>query len=240
MLFSIVLNRISSALIIEDDSDWDVSFKDQLVDIARGSRYISNTSADSAPLSPYGDGWDLLWLGHCGSSFLPSDNRRFVIENDPTVTPHKRRVNYDSIPDMAPYDNTTRIVYAASRGVCLYAYALSYRGAQKLLYHLSMRPFNNPIDLGMRQMCQDESRGFKCVGVFPQVIDSHRPAGPIDKDSDIATRPDQVRDHGMTFNIVHSTRLNVEHLMDGDMDAIESQWPTEIPKLHGGVRTKYQ
>lgn len=82
-------NNISSALILEDDADWDVRIKQQMYDFALSSRILleisesgqahGSTTDGIAPLmfddlqpshqpseSPYGDDWDILWFGHCG------------------------------------------------------------------------------------------------------------------------------------------------------------------------------
>ena len=165
------------------------------------------------------------------------DSRRFVIENDPTVTPLKHRTNYGVFPreEMPKYPNNTRIVFETTRGICLYGYALSHRGAQKVLYYLSMSPWHAAVDFGIEDMCRWPERNFRCVGVFPQIVDSHRAAGGSSKDSDIASKKDQVRKKGFTFNIVRSTRLNANVLMDGDRSKVVSQWPKEMPKLKGGV-----
>ncbi|KAF5854720.1 hypothetical protein ETB97_000469, partial [Aspergillus alliaceus] len=49
----IVSHQIATALIFEDDADWDVSLKSQLVEFARGARALQNTT--TVPVSPYGD-----------------------------------------------------------------------------------------------------------------------------------------------------------------------------------------
>lgn len=49
---SILDNRLSSALIIEDDADWDVNLKTQLTRFALGSRYILNAPISSMHLYP--------------------------------------------------------------------------------------------------------------------------------------------------------------------------------------------
>ncbi|KAI4126910.1 MAG: hypothetical protein LQ338_003487 [Usnochroma carphineum] len=237
---SIVDNRLSSALIFEDDSDWDISFRSQLLNFATGSQWLLNTPADHVPHSPYGDDWDLLWLGHCALAPIETDPRRVVFENDPSTTPWIHRFNLGKIPDMTHYDNTTRIMYATDGGTCLYAYALSYRGAQKVLFHLSMSYYHEPVDFGMHDMCNDHSRNFRCIGVFPQMVDSHRGAGSSSKDSDISKGEEQVRKKGFSYNIVRSTRLNVGHLIDGEMDKIESQWPGEVPEMEGGVKISFR
>ncbi|KAI4138398.1 MAG: hypothetical protein L6R39_006808 [Caloplaca ligustica] len=237
---NIVNNRLSSALIFEDDADWDVSFRSQLLNFATGSQWLLDTPSGSVPHSPYGDDWDLLWLGHCALTPIETDPRRVLFENDPTTTPFKHRFNVGNIPDMSHYDNTTRIMFAVNGGTCLYAYALSYRGAQKILFHLSMSYYNKPVDFGIHDMCHDHSRNFRCIGVFPQMVDSHRGAGSSSKDSDISKGEEQVRKKGFSYNIVRSTRLNVGHLIDGEMDKIESQWPGEVPEMEEDLKITFR
>lgn len=178
---SIVINSLSSALVLEDDADWDVSIKNQLQAFASGSQFVTAVPKGHKPHSPYGDDWDLLWLGHCASTMMPDDDRRWVIENDATVPDPKHRANFANIPDMAAsgYDNSTRVVYRASDGVCLYAYALSFRGARKLLRGQALRKTFTPIDVGIGQLCKE--KGFKCISVFPQLIDSHKAAGRLSR-----------------------------------------------------------
>ncbi|KAL8677707.1 MAG: hypothetical protein Q9186_005891 [Xanthomendoza sp. 1 TL-2023] len=236
----IVRDRIQTALVLEDDSDWDVSFKDQLADFATGSRYISNSTVK--PWSPYGNDWDLLWLGHCSAQQDPKDARRFVIENDDTVPPLAHRVNFNAVPKMNAlgYDNSTRIVFRANNGVCLYSYALSYRGAQKVLrWQNNIKQFN-PIDMGIGYQCRDDAH-FKCIAVFPQLVDSHKAAGRHSRDSDIGSYdPKAMREKGFTQNIVRSTRLNIDNLMNGGRNAkMEDQWD-DLPLLVKPRRTRFE
>ena len=225
----VVDDGLASALVMEDDADWDVGLKDQLDLFAQGSQFVTGVTPGEKPHSPYGDDWDMIWLGHCGSEIKPDDERRFVIRNDPTVPDGPRRVNFAKIPDMTRegYDNQTRVVYRTAGGVCLYAYALSYRGARKLLRDQATQSVFKPIDLGIRDWCES-NHDIKCIGVFPQIVDSHKAAGRLSRDSDIGNySPAEVRQQGYTFNIVKSTRLNVDHLLAGERDKIERQWPTD-------------
>ncbi|KAL8728881.1 MAG: hypothetical protein Q9166_005121 [cf. Caloplaca sp. 2 TL-2023] len=237
---NIVNNRLSSALIFEDDADWDISFRSQLLNFAQGSQWLLNTPSGHTPHSPYGDDWDLLWLGHCALAPIKDDPRRVLMENDPSTTPWSHRFNLGEIPDMTHYDNTTRIMYASDGGTCLYAYALSYRGAQKILFYLSMSYYHKPVDFGIHDMCNDHSREFRCIGVFPQLVDSHRGAGSSSKDSDISKGNEVDRKKGFSYNIVRSTRLNVGHLIVGEAEKIESQWPGEVPELEGPVKVSFR
>lgn len=92
-----VTNNINSALILEDDVDWDIRIRDQLRDFATASLILNSRASDidnntssirntSEPihfedilnpptphLSPYGDHWDVLWFGHLGQR-MPRDD----------------------------------------------------------------------------------------------------------------------------------------------------------------------
>ena len=216
-----------------------MGFRSQLERYALGSQHISNSTNGPPSHSPFGDGWDLLWLGHCSSTPINGDGRRFVIENDPTAPPGNSRVNYGGVPDMSPYDNTTRIMFPAKGGICAYSYALSYRGAQKVLYYLSMSLFSRPVDFGLGDMCGQKERNFKCISTFPQIVDTHKSAGPVIKDSDIGHRGAGYRERGYTNNIVHSTRLNADHLINGDMGKIENQFEKDMVPIEGPIKLRW-
>lgn len=59
---AMVHNGLSSALVFEDDADWDLGLRAQLVELAKGTRFVLGDS-DQNRRSPYGDKWDLLWIG---------------------------------------------------------------------------------------------------------------------------------------------------------------------------------
>ena len=226
-------------MIMEDDADWDVNFRSQLELVALGSQTLLDTPKTSEPHSPYGDGWDLIWLGHCASQPVDGDYRRFLMKNDPTVTPPEHRVNYGGVPDMSKYGDSTRMMYFTKGSTCTYAYALSFHGAQKVLKWLSMDVYNKPVDFGLHDMCSEKERGFKCLGVFPQIVGDHKPPGGANKDSDIGdSEASKVRTTGFSYNIVHSTRLNVDLLIDGKKNEVTSQWPEDTPKLTGPVEVE--
>ncbi|KAL8739091.1 MAG: hypothetical protein Q9181_000202 [Wetmoreana brouardii] len=128
----IVRKRIQTALALEDASDCDVSFKDQLADLTTGAHYIFGTT--KTPHSHYGDDWDLLWFGHCSTQQHSSDERRFVIENAGSVPATAHRANFNAVPKLTGvgYDNNSCIISRVNDAVCLCSYALSYRGAQKV------------------------------------------------------------------------------------------------------------
>jgi hypothetical protein len=222
---------------IEDDIDWDVSLKSQLLDMARGSRFLSANNTQSSPISPYGDDWDVLWLGHCGSTIHADDGRRVIISDDPTV-PLKQNLH---TPAGAPPDyewaiNGTRILYKAGSGSCTWAYAVSFRGAHRLLNAMSVDPFNSPFDLGMGALC---SWGvLNCFAVYPPIFGAHAPIGVMNKESDINNNGGQFRDKGRTHNVAYSVKMNLKHLMNGERDKAESQFEN-MPKIAASVGRRY-
>lgn len=129
---------------------------------------------------------------------------------------------------MSQEKDTTRAVFRADYGICLYAYALSYQGAQKVLRAQAMRHSWAPIDLAIGDMCQDQENPFNCIGVFPTLVDSHKTAGVMMRDSNIDQYPsDQVRTVAYTANMIHSVRLNQQRLLNGEEP--QSQWLDDPP-----------
>lgn len=230
ILCSIIDRKVASAIIFEDDADWDVALKMQLVQFARGSRFLLNTPEHKVPHSPYGDSWDLLWLGHCSTAVDPSDNRRFVIPKDPTVLPPEARTEFER-PDMTHFesgpngDNSTRIVHAQSWGSCTAAYAISLRGAEKVLHYESMLPFNATVDDGLGNLCRPKHPYFSCISPFPTLIGVSKPAGPTNRWSDIdVQKVEYIEEKGHTDRIMFSTRQNIARLVQ-DETVFESQYP---------------
>ena len=245
-----VSENIQSVLIMEDDADWDINFKGQLLEFARGSRYVLGQEHEKTS-SPYGDGWDLLWLGHCGArNHEDMDTRHWVIENDPTAVPPELWSWFRRQPNMSPPGlNTTkynRLVYKPVRGLCTYGYAVTIQGARRLLWEQNLGKAQ-PSDRALNSFCQYQ--GGVCVAPYPALIGSHKPAGDTAKDSDRVdpSKPGTVRTVGQTLEIVFSTKLNLRELVfgkPGEKTRVKSQWPektmlkeaygmVEIPRGHG-------
>jgi hypothetical protein len=202
---------LSSALIMEDDIDWDIRLKSQMPQFAKGVRSITNISESAAQHSPYGDNWDVVWPGHCGDIFPHNDDRRYVIKNDETVAP---RAHQPWLQGLRDWPEHTRLIHKAGAPICAFAYAVSRSGAQKLLYALSIKGLTAPFDNALAGLCQDEYMGIKCVSVEPMYFFHHKPAGPLNRDSDIQFGDaGAIREKGYTENIVWSARLNIEQMI---------------------------
>ncbi|CAJ2504112.1 Uu.00g115060.m01.CDS01 [Anthostomella pinea] len=246
---AIVDENLGSALIMEDDVDWDVRLKGQLWDFAAASRtwlvasksqgnsqegrheprsellgpvppalrgkrdgddpvreeVERTTIAPNAALPPsgtsqnvYGDGWDVLWLGHCGTH-LPGNTTQIsplkvAILNDETVPapqhlkPHPFALR-DKLTDA--YPPHTRVIHAAEGNMCSLGYAVSQQGARKMLRRFG-KDFVYQWDLMLRDWCQGEynttlikgkdGKGTEdeepvCITVQPPLISHHYAEG---------------------------------------------------------------
>ncbi|KAL9081935.1 MAG: hypothetical protein Q9159_006876 [Coniocarpon cinnabarinum] len=252
----VVKNNLSSALILEDDVDWDVRIKPQLAAFAMGSRaltqpltgggYIDPTlstraSADdvsplnydltpgNAPtttqpvLSPFGDNWDVLWLGHCGVRF-PAPGQtipkgRYIIEDDKTVPNFKvRNTIHDEVRQQ--YKDHTRAIHHAMGPICTFAYAVSQRGARRILKEIGIDSFHGPFDNVMAAFCDRHT----CITSQPQYFSHWRPRGSENRDSDINAGSDAFREKGHSVNIRQSVKLNALRIIDGS-NVLEDQYP---------------
>ncbi|KAK8017041.1 hypothetical protein PG993_015230 [Apiospora rasikravindrae] len=239
---TMVEENISTALILEDDADWDVRLKQQLMDIADGARLLTGMAkqeplfqtnnlpapaADatssvssqqlphSRPHSPYGDDWDILWLGHCGETFPER------IPGHEVVDLASARYTYYAMRD----DETiwiggdlnrepgTRWVHFSGGPTCSAGYALSQAGARKVLHALSVGgTLIAQLDNAMADLCRDHTpwdaararpadtatahvngapppgyagARMRCLSVTPAVISQHKPRGRRAAESDI-------------------------------------------------------
>lgn len=242
----IIENNVSTALLMEDDMDFDVRLKEQLQLFALGSRFVQSTPTSNDPVSPYGDDWDLLWLGHCGEVFPeelpehksqpPNDpeiltmSRKYAIRSDPTVPPPDKVTGLQDFTSF-PY---TRWVHQSGGPICTFAYAVSNRGARKILYDLSVDHLLGPFDNALANLCRygksPNLLGMECVSSTPPLFFHHKAKGDGRGDSDIqSVAQGEVRDRGFTENIVWSARANVRQLLVGGQQ-FETQYPLDMEK----------
>ncbi|KAI0436168.1 hypothetical protein F4803DRAFT_567089 [Xylaria telfairii] len=255
--FEAVRRNLTSALILEDDVDWDVRLRDQLHDFALSSHgltqplagtgrptYADSTypnPADTSPSSPpdlafnnlpvtmaprdspYGDEWDVLWLGHCGMHFPFSNSRSIpkgrVVQSDQTVPQQHRLWTVSDSNDLKEqYPNHTRVTHHVQEGICSLGYAVNRRSAQKLIHEVGLKRVNTAFDIMLRWFCEgtgDPNRGYhNCLTTQPSLFQIHLVAGPKKHNSDIA-------DHGAgdqeekTEVLRWSVKMNTESLLDG-------------------------
>lgn len=183
-----VEENIASALILEDDADWDVRLKEQLDSIAQGTQLLlerAHTEEDFVSKlsprtrkwdkinSPYGDGWDILWLGHCGETFperIPGHHEiynlssarytYYALQDDETLPTDPKDITetWIGLEHTSDKYRGTRWVHFSGGPTCSQAYALSQAGARKVLHALSVGgTLIEQLDNAMSHLCRDHT-----------------------------------------------------------------------------------
>lgn len=237
---SIVQERLGSAIIMEDDTDWDVTIKTQLQSFALAVRALQNTYSTS-PTSPYGNDWDMFWLGHCGIE-CNTDIAHYLVPNDPTILPPR---HFSYLRDQPPIQrqDDTRLTCAIKDGVCSNVYAVSYRGAQRILAALSVDPavLANEVDTGAQfdvslgRMCK--TGYIRCFAPYTALTGSSQLAGSSGKSSDIhggdgdsGGKVEEIASWGVKY----STMMNIHRILRGE-DTVHSHFDgVEVPDVHPG------
>lgn len=121
----------------------------------------------SSQSGPYGDHWDVLWLGHCGC-LGPYDGRIYSF-NDLTAPPKWAEFSRVATDPSRPYvrPDNLRIVHQIEDIMCTYAYAVTLEGARKLREagQESWLPWDNRL----RDICIGD-RSIRCATVTPQIF----------------------------------------------------------------------
>lgn len=237
----VIEQGLSTALIFEDDLDWDVRLKQQLQDFAVASNYLLENSgrplsqtrfedirlSRGAQFSAYGDGWDMLWFGHCGMD-IPPESSMVIRENDETVPEVRHIKTWDpsAATPLKDYPQHSRLVMHQKEGVCSLAYAVTQQGARKMLYEFGLQRMEGGLDILLRQYCDGVAGQAKpvCLTTLPQLFNHYRRRGLKEADSDINEEAGAIRTEAFTRNIRHSVRLNMQRILAGSTDYVD-QWP---------------
>ncbi|OJJ95735.1 hypothetical protein ASPACDRAFT_35598 [Aspergillus aculeatus ATCC 16872] len=233
-LTKVVENSYSTALILEDDADWDIFIKQQLREFARGVRALTGNTHGSRQ-APYGTNWDVLWIGGCASAAKANETQFFAIPQDPTAPSIDHRgtwggplkewkTQYPEFPE-----TSTRFVYRAEYGCCTYGYAVTKRGAERILAALAVDRIVAAVDNSMGDLCggKDGRPQIECFAPFPNLVGTYRAAGPASKDSDIHNGTDEWHE-AQAWNLMYSTRLNIHNLVAGK-DTVYAQYEEKFP-----------
>lgn len=284
----IVRENITTALIMEDDVDWDIRLKSQFRQLASASRLFLQPLADKSSTSlsrrhppsedtteppaisildapqirpprtsPYGDDWDVLWLGHTGGE-MPLDWKTLKTNNDTppgsllTVTipddetvpvpQHIKRHPWAHKTERfsALFDPHTRVVHEPRNMGGVQAYAVSQRGARRLLRQFGLETFTELWDISLRDFCDgvyaqggvesDHGEGRPvCLTTQPPVVAQYWNKA----DSDIGNIGGGYFRKTGSINVRYSVRLNLARLLgrpvwsEGDVEGLIDQWPDE-------------
>ena len=231
--------NIESALILESDADWDMRVKSSLLGFAEGAKEIADFHFDPSPgahgmgthpmdlslpqaPAPYGEFWDLLWIGHCGASGDP-DGRAYSY-HDPASGGREHAWIVDGAPSGAWGNlSQTRLVFQLRMGCCGPAYAVTKRAAAKLDRKFAVG--NEPLDLKMSAHCR-EDLDLTCLGTYPSIFSVSESKSNIGSD-ELGTDVENVK-AGWGLHI--SARMNSHlHLAEKGPEFWREEWEVQIP-----------
>lgn len=215
--------------------------------------------------SPYGDSseWDVLWIGHCGAGFprysplhkkteVTAANVVLTNSNDDTVPAqrhlkaHPFQGSLDPLADA--YPPHTRIFHRSTGGeLCTVAYAVSQRGARRLLHQFGVKGWNGIFDAELGRWCAGEdpdmgasyappspssnkeikkgARERICLATQPPIFAHHHPR---DGESDIGGLGGGYATKFETKYLRMSVRMNLERIVMGRKEReLVDQWPDE-------------
>lgn len=246
----VVQEDLATALVLEDDVDWDMRLLQQLQDFAKMSNALlskvddgqrvrikfeelsTSISLTSTTASPYGDGWDVLLFGNCGVDIDPT--KAHVVHTHDDTVPDLIHIHIYGDPGnlrLNPYPTHARVAGYAVEQTCTYAYAVTQQAARRILFDLGLERLNQPIDMMLRDWCEgkfpEQGPPRRCIGVMPSLFESYRREGPTQGDSDIDGDKDHIgyRAKSGTPNIQRSVRMNLRKLLDG-VTELEDQYPS--------------
>jgi hypothetical protein len=208
MVKFVVMSGFTTALIMEDDVDWDVDLLNQMRLVSDNVRNYSNTPIEDT--SPFGSEWDLLWIGHCGDRI--DDNANHVVYQDPTRISTADFYGWSKPTWMRKIPEGHRRVQKPVSPVCTFGIAMTQVGAQKILDTLG-RGGGEAYDVSMQHQCV--SGQLKCISVLPQLFSHYEPppnTGYVsfvhtgDGQGDSADDSNFEHVKGTTANIVNSAR----------------------------------
>ncbi|KAH8759873.1 hypothetical protein F5883DRAFT_524803 [Diaporthe sp. PMI_573] len=122
----VVDEKIATALVLEDDVDWDVNVRQQM------ARIVHEFEQDQSTLTA---DWEYsalrVILTSGGTSRFPKDDERKIVFQDPTV-PSRGNLS-PGFNSVKSFPEHSRVIHPSDFPLCTYAYAVSYAGAQKIL-----------------------------------------------------------------------------------------------------------
>ncbi|KAK9327851.1 hypothetical protein V1520DRAFT_23527 [Lipomyces starkeyi] len=244
----VIDSNIETALIIEDDIDWDKNVHQIFQDL---SSQMQNSTLRLVPPTdreqtgaPYGLDWDVLIMGQCYDAAHPKRLDLVHVYDDPNVPSRKdtEEVFLKQMESLGVRGNDVgkkRLLSPAYGPICTMGYAITRRGAQRLLLNLSYLSLRGPVDMDMMWTLQEgKLRGYS---ITPPLFTAWRVGGQ--KDSDNKHDPNlpmsgKGNSGGWSNNIKSSARIAMvnELAMNNWMDYTKKGAPPEKQTGKGNNR----
>ncbi|KAK9367933.1 hypothetical protein V1509DRAFT_624834 [Lipomyces kononenkoae] len=182
-------SRQETMLILEDDADFDVNvhqiFQRISMQMQHNSLRVEPPTEREIEAAPYGLDWDVMYLGQCSDYAGPRKDLSMVFD-DPDA-PQRARTHEHFVAMMQSLGvygkaiGKTRVISPSYGPVCTLAYAITRRGAQRLLLNFSYLGLSTAVDVDILNKLQDGSiRGYT---VTPPPFSSFRLNNEKDSDT---------------------------------------------------------
>ncbi|KAK9237834.1 hypothetical protein V1525DRAFT_403052 [Lipomyces kononenkoae] len=190
-------SRQETMLILEDDADFDVNihriFERISMQMQHNSLRVVPPTEREIEAAPYGLDWDVMYLGQCSDYAGPRKDLAMAFD-DPDAP--QRAVTHEHfiamMQSLGVYGKAigkTRVVSPSYGPVCTLAYAITRRGAQRLLLNFSYLGLSTAVDVDMINKLQSGAiRGYT---VTPPPFSSFRLNNEKDSDTIKPSTPEE-------------------------------------------------
>lgn len=176
-----------------------------MVSVAKAVRQLTEAPETDAEVVPYGQSWDVLWLGSCNEAWDPDVESVYI--NDTTVCPAESYTG--SIQSINSLPERQRVVFYSQMPICSFAYALSRQGARNVLLDIGTGN-DEAFDIALMNGCRE--RGLNCITVFPELFHHYKPSEKLGSTSLVNSHDNDSNkveielEMGQTENIMDSAR----------------------------------
>lgn len=195
VLKAFLASGLETALIFEDDVDWDIRLRTQQIPRAQqAARSLSPSGSSYSKQYPWGkpSDWDLLYLGHCGDYFNDLGDKVGVGHHHPSDLQKIPHVVYEDttmpyLTDIHPFTASLftalrvpeqhRVLHASQWPLCSFGYAVTRAAAQKILRDVAPEKEDISRDLiaydaALLSGCRDKDVywSIKCYTVQPELF----------------------------------------------------------------------
>lgn len=204
----------------------------QLKGLALGSQQIPKINAperNATTDSPYGDSWDVLWIGHCGMKCNSSSPVQ-VMPHDITAMPSRYLPPY-LYDAPAGTGNNVRMSCIIEKAACSAAYAITYGASQKILAALTRLTDDDNLDFPnlLSELCHNGS--LECYSSYPSLVGRWKRGRREEYSSD---NDQEAVDRQMSHSsgVMYSTLGNIEHILGGECTVRASIDDAIVPELN--------
>ncbi|RVX72769.1 hypothetical protein B0A52_04168 [Exophiala mesophila] len=212
MMKYVISSGLSTAFIIEDDVDWDVRIHSQMKLVSDAVRNFTLASGEDT-LAPFGNAWEVLWLGHCGEISERDRPKLTYFDETRPKTEHYMGWSHKYLEnEEAIVPPTHRAVQRTRNTVCSFGYGVTHRGARNILRQLGQGQ-DEAFDIALMAHCRDGK--LSCLTVLPEIMHHYEPkdgSGYVSPNNEFNGKGKSVDESefegimGHTPNIVRSAR----------------------------------